>query len=136
MDTMLDSSDLHRIFFTFAAVGLLLLAFVFQKNKCPTDKRRSPEDVPWQKIPGALPVVGNPIPGGIDNLYDTLEDWATKYGKKTGVYECVLFGTRTIVVCNQTKLTLLDKYRSSFKIQRPVPIVSPHGWHIFFNPYS
>ena len=56
-------------------------------------KTRSPENAPWQKVPGALPVVGNLIPGGMVNLYDALEDWATKYGKETGVYECNLFGT-------------------------------------------
>jgi cytochrome P450 len=51
-------------------------------------------------------------------MYATLEDWAAKYGKEKGVYECNLFGRRTIVICNQKKLEFLDKYRRSFKLQR------------------
>ncbi len=110
--SILESGDPHRIIFAFAVGGIL--AFIYQKKR--SDKR-SPE-ASWQKVPGALPVIGNPIPGGMDNLNNTLEDWAAKYGKETGVYEYNIFGTRTIVVCNQEKLTLLDKYRSSFKLQR------------------
>jgi hypothetical protein len=65
----------------------------FPKEQTP--QGQNPENAPWQnRVPGAL--VGNLLPGGMDNLYDTLvEDWTVKYGNETGLYECILFvGTR------------------------------------------
>ena len=121
-DTILEctSSDPHRILIlAFAAVGGLLAFFLLnQRNntKRHYNKRRSPGDPPWQKVPGALPVIGNLIPGGPEFFDDVLQDWAAKYGKERGVYECNLLGTRTVVVCNQETLKYLEKYRASYKL--------------------
>jgi cytochrome P450 len=104
------------------AVGgaLLLASFIFQKKREST----SHDDSPWPKVPGALPIIGNLIPGGMENLNNTLIHWAKKYGTAdstniiNGIYECNIFGSRTIIIYNQEKLSIIDKYRTTSQIQR------------------
>jgi len=89
----------------------LLIAMYFFRKKRLKQTNTKILDPPWTKIPGALPIFGNPIPGGLGNLADTLESWATAYGTERGVYECKIFGQRIVVLCNEEKIALVESHR-------------------------
>ena len=53
------------------------------------------------KVPGKLPIIGNSLGGnGTENFNTKLEEWASKYGKETGMCECTLFGMRYVLISN------------------------------------
>lgn len=73
---------------------------------------------PWPAVPGARPFFGNELQGGIQNCTVALEDWASKYGHETGVFEFTTMGRTILAVCCEDLLAQLDTYRPHEVVRR------------------
>mmetsp|Transcript_1952 Transcript_1952/g.3555 ORF Transcript_1952/g.3555 Transcript_1952/m.3555 type:complete len:591 (-) Transcript_1952:904-2676(-) len=78
-------------------------------------KKRSYVKTPWPKVLGARPFLGNDL-GDIDHFVDTMEKWASIYGKE-GIFEAKIFGNKFFVLCNEEKAALLESKRP-FQVTR------------------
>ena len=87
---------------------LLLLLSSLRRRKRDTER-------PWPVVPGALPLIGNPI-GPVENLVAQLEEWCRLYGK-SGLFEFSLFGVRYIVACNDETALRIESQRP-YKVAR------------------
>ena len=82
-------------------------------NNDNDDKHEESKDkeCPWPVVPGAIPIIGNIIPGGSENIAVTFEKWAKLYGDEYGVYICYIGMNKLIILCNNEKITEVEKYR-------------------------
>ena len=93
--------------FVLGGVLLLLLSSLRRRKR---DKGR-----PWPVVPGALPIIGNPI-GPVENLVAQIEEWCRLYGN-SGLFELSLFGKRYICVCNDEMALRIESQRP-YKVAR------------------
>ena len=93
--------------FVFSLLAILLSLKVF---------RRSKHERNWPLVPGAKPIFGNDV-GSPENYVNQLVEWAEKYGKEKGIYECNILGNRLVVFCSDEKASLLESQRP-FSITR------------------
>ncbi len=101
----LNSLALGGVLFLIAMYTLIF------KKRSSEEAKQEESDRPWPKVPGALPIIGNLIPGGFENSTSTIESWAREYGSETGVFECNIFGQKLIVLCQEEKIASVEKHR-------------------------
>lgn len=91
----------------FLFLSVAVVSILFSK------KKRSKESLsPWPMVPGALPIIGHVIPGGIDNLTATVEQWASLYGNNpSGVCEARVLGKRFLLLCSEETTAAALSYR-------------------------
>ena len=82
-----------------------------QLRRNPTKQQGTAEEPPWPVVPGALPLVGNRVQGGFDNIVVQFETWAQRYGGPSGVYICYIGRQKLYVVCTHEKLRQVERYR-------------------------
>jgi len=116
MQTSSDDAVAFKInTLTVGLVSLLSALLLFLRR---TRKSANPPH-PWPKVPGAVPIIGNRMKGGAENIVANLEEWARQCRPKSGVFECNLFGLKFFVLCNEEKLTLVDKNKPKNFTKRP-----------------
>jgi cytochrome P450 len=91
--------------------AVLFVIAIFHMNR----KKRSCAKTPWPKVPGVRPFLGNDL-GDLDYFVDTMEKWASLYGKE-GVFEANVFGNKFFVLCNEEKAAILESKRP-FQVTR------------------
>ena len=95
---------------------ILVLVTITAYYKYATNRNSS---ITISKVPGALPLIGNPF-GGVGDIYTTLEKWADEQyasGNKSGAYECSLLGDRHVILCNEKTVSFIERQRP-FKVER------------------
>jgi len=79
-------------------------------------RRKSKVQTPWPKVPGGRFFYGN-LPEDLNFLFETIEDWASKYGKD-GIFEATMVGKQFFFLCNEEKASIVERMRPFQVVKR------------------